>query len=91
MTAATVWFRRDLRLADNPAWAAATGAGRVTPLFIIDPRLWDGAGPHRRTQLTAHLHALDAELQEWGGRLSVRRGEPAAGVGGPDAVYWEAD
>ena len=30
---ALVWFRRDLRLDDNPAWAAATAAHqRVTAL-----------------------------------------------------------
>lgn len=91
MTAA-VWFRRDLRLTDNPAWAAAAAASSPqTPLFIVDPRLWDGAGPHRRTQLTAHLHALDAELQEWGGRLCVRRGDPAQILATFDAVYWNAD
>ena len=37
-----VWFRRDLRLDDNPAWAAATSGHRfVVPLFVIDPRLID--------------------------------------------------
>ncbi|MFP4131672.1 MAG: deoxyribodipyrimidine photo-lyase, partial [Thiohalospira sp.] len=31
---AIVWLRHDLRLADNPALAAATGYHRLIPLFI---------------------------------------------------------
>lgn len=32
-----LWFRRDLRLADHPALAAAAASGRpVIPLFIHD-------------------------------------------------------
>ena len=43
------WFRRDLRLDDNPAWAAATAEhGRVLALFVVDPALLDRAGPRRR-------------------------------------------
>ena len=38
-----VWFRRDLRLDYNPAWAAATSNHAfVVPLFVIDPRLLGG-------------------------------------------------
>jgi deoxyribodipyrimidine photo-lyase len=32
-----VWFRRDLRLSDNPALRAATEAGPVIPVFVLDP------------------------------------------------------
>jgi deoxyribodipyrimidine photo-lyase len=74
---AIVWFRRDLRLQDNPVWAAATAAAdRVTALFVLDPALLRGCGPFRRTQLMAHLHALDESLQQVGGRLLVRSGSP---------------
>jgi deoxyribodipyrimidine photo-lyase len=31
-----VWFRQDLRLADNPALAAASSSGRVLPIYILD-------------------------------------------------------
>ena len=31
------WFRRDLRLADNPALAAAAENGTVVPVFVLDP------------------------------------------------------
>lgn len=71
-----VWFRRDLRLTDNPAWASAGAAtDRVTALYVLDSTLLRGAGDYRRTQLFAHLHALDQSLRRRGGRLMVRSGE----------------
>lgn len=33
-----VWFRRDLRLEDNPALSAAARAGAVVPVFIWSPK-----------------------------------------------------
>ena len=34
-----MWFRRDLRLADNPALLAAGADGaEVVPVFVVDPR-----------------------------------------------------
>ncbi len=73
-TAAIMWFRRDLRLADNPALcAAASAADRVLALFVVDPSLWGPAGPSRRAYLAASLAALDGSL---GGRLVVRHGDP---------------
>lgn len=77
MSVGLVWFRSDLRLGDNPAWAAATSlCERVVALFVVDPSLWEGAGEHRRNQLAAHLGALDGALRVWGGRLCFRRGDP---------------
>jgi len=33
-----IWFRRDLRIGDNPALNAAIEAGEeVVPVFILDP------------------------------------------------------
>lgn len=81
---AVLWFRRDLRLTDNPALIAAADSARaagsradVVPLFVIDPLLWDGSGEPRRRYLAASLRALDDAL---GGRLVVRTGDPAAVV-----------
>lgn len=81
-----VWFRRDLRLEDNPAWAAATSErNAVVPLYVIDPALLASVGPYRRRQLIANLQALDYDLFEaTGGRLLVRFGDPRQLV--PDAV-----
>jgi deoxyribodipyrimidine photo-lyase len=70
-----VWFRRDLRLADNPAWDAATAAHRhVIACFVLEPKLLDAASPARRNQLLAHLQGLDRELRALGGALVVRSG-----------------
>ena len=70
-----MWLRRDLRLADNPAWVEAAAEGDCVAAFVIDPVLWDASGPIRRAYLTASLRALDASI---GGRLLVRHGDPAA-------------
>jgi deoxyribodipyrimidine photo-lyase len=35
-----MWFRRDLRIRDNPALLSALASGPVTCLFVIDPALW---------------------------------------------------
>ena len=68
-----MWFRRDLRLHDNPALLAACAADEVVPLFVLDPVLWDRAGKVRRAYLAASLASLDESL---GGSLVVRRGDP---------------
>jgi deoxyribodipyrimidine photo-lyase len=53
VTNSIVWFRRDLRLADNQALVAAIADGRngdggVIPPFVLDDGLWKAAGPNRR-------------------------------------------
>lgn len=76
---ALVWFRRDLRVRDNPALRAALERHEeVVPAFCFDERLLHGrhaSGP--RTQfLLECLEDLDAELRNRGGRLFTRRGRP---------------
>ena len=66
-----MWFRRDLRLRDNPALREAAGAGPVLGLFVLDPALWDNAGPARRAWLAANLRSLDDSMD---GRLCIRIG-----------------
>lgn len=73
---AVVWFRRDLRIDDNPAWTAATLQGAVVACFVVDPVPWAGAGALRRDLLLAHLAALDSALRARGGGLVVRSGDP---------------
>jgi len=72
-----LWFRRDLRLADNPALAAALTGGRaVVPVFILDeitPGKW-APGRASRWWLHGSLAALDADLRALGSRLVLRRG-----------------
>ncbi len=71
------WFRRDLRLADNPALTAAARGRDVVGLFVVDDRLLGPSGPPRRAQLRRSLDALDASMD---GALVVRWGDPAAVV-----------
>ena len=70
-----VWFRRDLRLDDNPAWAAATAAhDQVVALFVLEPDLLAAGSELRRSHLFAHLRALDERVRALGGALAVRPG-----------------
>ena len=93
-----VWFRRDLRLHDNPAWARATAEHpKVLALYVIDPRLMGRAGSLRVARLLGDLRALDERLAELGGRLCVRTGDPTeivpgeAVAQGAAAVFANAD
>jgi deoxyribodipyrimidine photo-lyase len=70
---ALVWFRRDLRLADNPAWDAAAVHDVVRPVFVIEPSLWRHGEPRTR-QIAAELGELDRSLAALGGRLTVVTG-----------------
>ena len=73
---AVVWFRSDLRLGDNPAWAAATsGHDRVVALFVLDQRLLAGGGDQRQALFLAHLGALDRRLGELGAALVIREAD----------------
>ena len=72
MPTSVMWFRRDLRLADNPALVEAVQCGAVIPLFIVDPRLWEPAGPSRRAYLLSSLESLADQT----GGLVLRAGDP---------------
>jgi deoxyribodipyrimidine photo-lyase len=95
MVASVMWFRRDLRLADNAAVAAAADAStEVVGLFVLDERLYRPAGANRLAFLSRALHELDRQLD---GRLVVRRGDPVEVVAqvaeeaGADRVLCAAD
>ena len=47
MSAAIVWFRRDLRLIDNPALDAAVQSGLPIVALYVSNRRPSGAGPRR--------------------------------------------
>lgn len=78
-----LWFRRDLRLADNPALIAATkqaqaAGGLLLPLFIWERRLYDGprSSPNRSWFLRESLAALREQLHARGSELLELEGEP---------------
>jgi deoxyribodipyrimidine photo-lyase len=72
-----VWFRNDLRLADNPALTAALNrGGQLLPVFIWAPEEegdWP-AGGASKWWLHQSLKTLDIKLRELGSRLIIRRG-----------------
>jgi deoxyribodipyrimidine photo-lyase len=75
------WIRRDLRLADNQALAAALAHGeQIIPVFVLDPELLGSpyVGDKRVAFLFGGLRQLDTDLQARGSRLVIRRGEPQA-------------
>ncbi|WP_372731123.1 deoxyribodipyrimidine photo-lyase [Novosphingobium sp.] len=75
-TPSIVWFRRDLRLADQAALATAASKGPVIAVYVLDDEL---ARHHRmggasRWWLHHSLASLDASLKKLGSRLILRRG-----------------
>ncbi len=68
-----MWFRRDLRVSDNPALLAAIAAGdEIVPVFILDRKLIDATGSKRLAYLGQSLRALDESL---GNSLHVMVGD----------------
>lgn len=97
MTTAIVWFRRDLRLADNPALTSAVQAGQdILPLYIHAPAEAGAWAPGAASRWWLH-HSLDALDAQWGrhrGSLHRRIGTSidnllaVAKASGATAVYW---
>ena len=94
---AVMWFRQDLRLADNPALEAAVASGR--PLICV--YIWDDTaaggwplGGAVRWWLHNSLASLKADLERRGGRLILLRGEQTTVLeqliaeSGADLVVW---
>jgi len=78
-----VWFRRDLRLADQAALAAAAASKRpVIPVFILDDAnagAWKAGGANR-WWLHHSLESLAAGLGRLGSGLVLRRGDSAGTI-----------
>eukprot|EP00250_Pteridium_aquilinum_P019576 c24488_g1_i1 orf=1218-3317(+) len=70
-----VWFRRDLRLEDNPALSAAARVGLVVPVFIWSPEEEGQFRPGRvsRWWLKQSLIQLDRSLQSLGVSLVMKK------------------
>ena len=99
MTVAIVWFRRDLRVHDNPLLAAAQRYDEVLPLFIIDEKITEGrrASAARNRFIAGCLEDLDLALRRLRSRLLVLCGEPAHQLRAiasdlrVEAVLWSGD
>ncbi|KAH7524391.1 cryptochrome-1 [Ziziphus jujuba] len=70
-----VWFRRDLRVEDNPALAAGVRAGAVVALFVWAPEEEGHYYPGRvsRWWLKQSLAHLDSSLRSLGTSLITKR------------------
>ncbi|MDR3388311.1 MAG: deoxyribodipyrimidine photo-lyase [Rudaea sp.] len=95
--AAIVWFRRDLRLEDNPALDAALRThARVLCAYIHAPDEEDEWAPGAASRWWLHhsLAALARDLRRRGAELHIRSGsslevlEDLVGQTGAQAVYW---
>jgi deoxyribodipyrimidine photo-lyase len=72
-----LWFKRDLRVADNPALGLAAGrGGRVLPVFVVEPEAWAQPDASARQWRFAaeSLAGLREDLARLGAALVVRVG-----------------
>lgn len=84
-----LWFRKGLRIHDNPALEfASRGASHLYPVFVIDPHYMQPdpnasspgssrAGLNRIKFLLESLVDLDLNLKNLGSRLLILKGDPA--------------
>ncbi|KAL5823131.1 hypothetical protein ACOSQ4_021031 [Xanthoceras sorbifolium] len=84
-----MWFRKGLRIHDNPALEyASKGSTVVYPVFVIDPHYMEPdttafspgstlAGLNRIRFLLESLVDLDSSLKKLGSRLLILKGEPS--------------
>ncbi|XP_028766312.1 (6-4)DNA photolyase isoform X1 [Neltuma alba] len=87
-SASLMWFRKGLRIHDNPALDfARQGSDRLYPVFVIDPHYMEPdsnafspgstrAGLNRIKFLLESLVDLDLNLKKLGSRLLILKGEP---------------
>ncbi len=97
MLTAILWFRDDLRLADNPALQAALKSDyAIIPVYIHAPDEEGGWAPGEASNAWRHqsLQALDAQLRKRGSHLRVFFGptlqtlQTLIASTGADAVFW---
>ena len=79
-----VWLRRDLRLADQPAFHAAAQAGPVIPVYVLDD---DAAGNHAyggasRWWLRNSLESLGKSLGARRSKIVLRKGDAVSALAG---------
>ncbi|MCV6615758.1 MAG: DNA photolyase family protein [Cellvibrionaceae bacterium] len=70
-----MWFRQDLRLADNPALQQAAEAGKVLPVYILDRHNSGDHAPGGAGQVWLH-HSLTALNKSLNNKLLLLSGDP---------------
>lgn len=89
-----LWFRRDLRLSDQPMLDAAVRTGRpLIPVFMLDPQT-EALGAAPKWRLGLGVAGFSRMLETLGARLTLRRGDALAVLQalvaetGADGVWW---
>jgi deoxyribodipyrimidine photo-lyase len=81
---ALCWIRRDLRISDHAALAAATqSSAQVAVVFVFDRKILDelkDRDDRRLTFIYRSLQEVDARLREHGSRLVVLHGDPVVEI-----------
>ncbi len=92
-----IWFRNDLRLADNTALAEAIDIGApVLPLYIHDSKAYGDWKPGEASNWWLHhaLQSLGLDLEALGGGLVLRQGnslqvlKELISTSGAGRLYW---
>lgn len=93
---ALVWFRRDLRVVDNPAIdAALRSEADITGIVVLDPFFIERCGPHRYDRYMQAVDGLAQSFERMGWPFLRVTGDPRAAI--PElaasfqAVYANAD
>jgi len=97
MNTCIVWFRKDLRISDNPALHEALQSSlKIIPVYIHDPEAaaqWS-PGSASLTWLHYSLISLQKSLEALGSRLIIRQGHSSSELErlieetGADHVFW---
>jgi len=90
-----IWFRRDLRIADNPALSEAVKTGRpLICLYVLETETERELGAASQWWLHHSLQSLSQDLEEIGGNLILRTGQAFRILDmlieetGADTIYW---
>lgn len=94
---AIIWFRDDLRLADNPALEFATARNRaIIPIFIFETNIPKHAqlGGAQKWMLHFALKSFGSNIESLGAELIIRKGDPGqilqefVANHGATSIYW---
>lgn len=88
-----IWFKRDLRTADNSCLVEAAAKGRVLPILIIEPEYWTlPETSWRQYELQRHaIISLQQQLAELDGALHVYVGDAVDALSAIHALVGDFD